>query len=109
MFRTGLPSFIRSLVLHTQQQVFVIQVMLTASEIRMELVLVEFYTKINLRNSASHWFLLYHDARPSECQTTLWGCATSFGLSSHLTENRNPLPTPHLQLRKSYELHKGTL
>jgi len=30
MFRTGLLSIIRSLVLYTQQQVFVIQVMLTA-------------------------------------------------------------------------------
>jgi hypothetical protein len=35
MFRTGLLSINRSLVLYTQQQVFVIQVMLSASEIRM--------------------------------------------------------------------------
>jgi len=33
MFRTGLLSIIRSLVLYTQQQVFVIPVMLTASEV----------------------------------------------------------------------------
>jgi len=30
MFRTGLLSIIRSLVLYTQQQVYIIQVMLTA-------------------------------------------------------------------------------
>jgi len=30
MFRTGFPSIIRSLVLYTQQQVYVIQVMVTA-------------------------------------------------------------------------------
>jgi hypothetical protein len=35
MFRTGLLSIIRSVVLYTQQQAFVIQVLLTASEIGM--------------------------------------------------------------------------
>jgi hypothetical protein len=34
MFQTGLLSIIRNLVLYTQQYVFVIQVMLSASEIR---------------------------------------------------------------------------
>ena len=38
MFRAGLLSIIRSLVLYTQQKVFVIQVMLSASAIRMELI-----------------------------------------------------------------------
>jgi hypothetical protein len=37
MFQTGFLSIIRSLVLYTQQQVYVIQVMLTASGIGMEL------------------------------------------------------------------------
>jgi len=37
MFRAGFLSIIRSLVLYTQQQAFVVRVMLTASEIRMEL------------------------------------------------------------------------
>ena len=42
MFRTGLLSIIRSLVLYTQQQVYVIQVMLSAR-----------------CNNASRWFLSY--------------------------------------------------
>jgi len=36
VFRTGLLSIIRSLVLYTQKYVFVIKVLLTASEIRMD-------------------------------------------------------------------------
>ena len=37
MFRTDLLSIIRSLVLYTQQWLFVIEVMLFANEIRVEL------------------------------------------------------------------------
>ena len=43
MFQTCLLSIIWTLVLYTQQYVFIIQ--------------VEIYTKINLRNNASRWFV----------------------------------------------------
>jgi hypothetical protein len=39
MFRTGLLSIITSLVLYIQQYVFVIQVMVTASEMRISILI----------------------------------------------------------------------
>ena len=90
MFRTGFLSIIGSLVLYTEQQVYVIQVMLTACynlyDIHQLLCIqyqtpddgqktcpkhVQFYSK-NKFEKLVHLFgfiiRIYHDARSSECQ-----------------------------------------
>ena len=92
MFRTGFLSIIRSLVLYTQQQVYVIQVLLTQNLYDIYLLLciqyqtpddgqktcpkhVEFYSK-NKFEKLVHLIgfitRIYHDARFSECQTLLY-------------------------------------
>ena len=89
MIRTGFLSIIRNLVQYIQQQVFVIQVLLTACQLYDKYLLlyilyqipdegqkpcpkhVEFYSK-NKFEKLVHLFSfirrIYHDARSSECQ-----------------------------------------
>jgi hypothetical protein len=64
MFRTGLPSIIRSLALYTQQQVYVIQVLLTAcwrdqDGIGSVVLLVRYYHTCNQQNLYDKYLLLY--------------------------------------------------